>query len=533
MHKIILFLTSSSAPALTTYNWIGAATGTWNTPGNWSPAVVPNSTTAVATIDNNPGGSPVLNCNANVTINRLNLTSAATNWAMTANGGSISFGGVSPQLNATRSSVFSCPVTLLSDLSLNMNSNQQLNFTGVWTNGSKNITLTSTSGGLILLNAANTGTGTYFYIGNGLNLFNNSGFGTMTVNWTNGGSVTSSIVKQSPATGLSNNVVFNDTGTQNYFLNGNTSMTVTGTWSGDVKHDLILSGVNFTGANLSGLTFSGAGRIVFSGTSTLTTANALNNAVTISLGDATNAGATLTYSSTSISNPIIIRPITTGATYNLTPSANATISSNIIMNQNAVVAGTHFFQLSSSGTSTYSGVMSNGASGASTITFNYNTAGSLTMSNTNTYTSPTIVNGAGRLNVTGSIGSSSLTTISNGTLQGNGTVGPVTISTINGKIEARELASPSTSDVLTINGALTENASTAHTFQIGASNASSKLQVNGNITCNGTVAVNASTLGTFVICTYTGTRSGTWTTAISGGSITNDDANKRILLTIV
>lgn len=534
MKHILLFLTLATGVVLNQYSWVGATGGNWNTAANWSPATVPNGATDVANINNVSGGSGTINVDTMVTLNQLNLTSASTNWSIAPTStNKITFDGTDAQFNATRSSTFTCPVILNVDLALNMNSNQTINLASIWTNGAHDIHLTSTSGGSVFLNAVNTGTGTYYYSGNGINLFNNSGFGSMTVNWTNAGSVTSSIVKQSPATGMANNVVINDTGTQSYYLNGNTSMTATGTWSGDVKHDFLINGVNFTSANLSGLTFSGAGRLVFkTDASTLTSANALNGSVEIALGDAAVAGSTLTYSSTAITNPISIRPFagSTG-TYRLVTSASATLSGNMSLNPNAATTGTHTFQLACTGTCTYSGVTSNGASGAATTTFVHNSTGILNVTNTSSYTSPTLVNAAGRLNVTGSIASSTVT-VSNGTLQGTGTVGPVVISTLNGKIEARDATSPSTSQVLTIGGNLTENAATLHTFHIGAANATSKLQVNGNVTLNGTVAVNSSQTGVYEIVNYTGTRSGTWSTAIAGATITYDDILKKIYLTI-
>jgi fibronectin-binding autotransporter adhesin len=220
------------------------------------------------------------------------------------------------------------------------------------------------------------------------------------------------------------------------------------------------------------------------------------------------------------------------------------LEGNIVLNSDSNSSAGAIFQYghsSNSSSSTLSGVVSNGASGASNITFNVITSGngSITMSGNNTYTSPTTISNASPgtystiLDVTGSIGNSSLVTVAaGGTLQGSGTVGPVTA--VSGtSIIAGSLVSPTTSQVLTINGALNET-SVTHKFQIGTGNLSSKFQVNGNVNLSGTVTVNSSVSGTYTIMSFTGTRTGTLTTAITGATITYDNTvgAGRVILTI-
>ncbi|HEY5063934.1 MAG TPA: autotransporter domain-containing protein [Xanthobacteraceae bacterium] len=100
------------------------------------------------------------------------------------------------------------------------------------------------------------------------------------------------------------------------------------------------------------------------------------------------------------------------------------LNSNFTIANHITIAGDPNFTPPSGTTQTLSGVI---ADGSSPGTLNMNGAGTLVLSATNTYTGPTNVD-SGTLEITGSIASSTLTTVeAGGTLTGNGTIGNLTI----------------------------------------------------------------------------------------------------------
>ena len=146
------------------------------------------------------------------------------------------------------------------------------------------------------------------------------------------------------------------------------------------------------------------------GTETLTGANTYAGGTSLS-------GGTLTIGNNSAlgTGTLAIAP---GTTLSFLSAGNFTIANNI------TISGDPTFTTPSGTTQTVSGVIANGGTAGA---LNMNGGGTLVLLAANTYTGPTNVN-AGTLDVTGSIASSSLTTVASGaSLIGNGTVGSIQI----------------------------------------------------------------------------------------------------------
>lgn len=164
-------------------------------------------------------------------------------------------------------------------------------------------------------------------------------------------------------------------------------------------------------------------------------------------------------------------------------------------------------------------------------------AGSLTLSGASTYGGNTSVS-AGTLWINGSIDSNGAVTVDAGaTLGGTGTA-PGTI-TVNGSL------SPGTTGVGTFNtGSVTFNSGATLTMDLNAPGTTGGavndlLVVTGDISLDGALAINKlanfSTTGKYTLITYTGTRSGTFSSdnlAAQGylGVIDYDDTNKQVNL---
>jgi hypothetical protein len=339
---------------------------------------------------------------------------------------------------------------------------------------------------------------------------------------------------------IAKNIIFNDTGANTFELGSSTQSG--GVWtgsnfSGTITHDLIVRNSCNIFNTWTGFTFSGGARLIIAAPSLIGVLNppsgGFPSAATISVGDGATTSTSFQTFLTPLASPIVCRPSTTtaGVITIYGSGASQTFSNGITLNSdsNCVTGSIVDIVPTANIAATISGVISNASNAANvTLRLTSSGAGSITLSNTNTYTSPTSITAtASVVNVTGSIGSTSLITLSGTTvtLKGSGTVGPVTTAGASPKIEARSITAPSSSQVLTINGALNETVATVHTFETGAANASSKivLSPNFNATLSGTVTTNPATpaVGTYTLLSVsgTGTITGTWTTAIVGGSI--------------
>jgi fibronectin-binding autotransporter adhesin len=148
----------------------------------------------------------------------------------------------------------------------------------------------------------------------------------------------------------------------------------------------------------------------------------------------------------------------------------------------------------------FAGLIVNGASNRPVAIVKTGT-GTLTLSGANTYTGTTTVSG-GKLSVTGSLGATTTTIASAATLGGNGT--------LSGAVTCSGALTPADGGLGTLGfGAGLSLASTSVlNFDLGASTASDKLAITGNLTLDGTLNVTESSglsAGAYTIATYTGT----------------------------
>jgi hypothetical protein len=528
--KVILTVTATG-----TVSWIGLTAGTWQTTTNWNPAWIPNDSGIIVNINTDQGaGAKTIAMGTTVpaTINQLNFINATSDWTITGTSPAVlTFDGTSPVLNATHLAAISAPIALgASDLAITGNANITL---GVFNANGKNITNTNTAD-IILSGTMSNATGVLYHQGKGLrtSVVN----ATPDINWTN----TVSGTYISAVGTIAKNIIFNDTGANTFELGSSTQSG--GVWtgsnfSGTITHDLIVRNSCNIFNTWTGFTFSGGARLIIAAPSLIGVLNppsgGFPSAATISVGDGATTSTSFQTFLTPLASPIVCRPSTTtaGVITIYGSGASQTFSNGITLNSdsNCVTGSIVDIVPTANIAATISGVISNASNAANvTLRLTSSGAGSITLSNTNTYTSPTSITAtASVVNVTGSIGSTSLITLSGTTvtLKGSGTVGPVTTAGASPKIEARSITAPSSSQVLTINGALNETVATVHTFETGAANASSKivLSPNFNATLSGTVTTNPATpaVGTYTLLSVsgTGTITGTWTTAIVGGSI--------------
>ena len=146
----------------------------------------------------------------------------------------------------------------------------------------------------------------------------------------------------------------------------------------------------------------------------------------------------------------------------------------------------------------YTATIASALTGASSV--EKTEIGTLILSGANTYTGSTTVNG-GELAVTGSIASSSLTTVNSGaTLSGNGTVGNTTV---NGGGTLKGVAGATLTT-----GNLILNSGSIITAALGAPSTTELFKVNGNLTLGGVLNVsNAGNFGDglYRLISYTGT----------------------------
>jgi hypothetical protein len=545
MHKFFFHTINS----VSTITWTGANNGVWTTSSNWSPSIVPNSTTVGVKIANT---AVTVRLDADRTINQLTFASGTTSQNLsTLTSKILTFDGNGPQLkfNTTGgvNATINTTIAIVSSLAITGSSTAQLLMPKI---NAVSKTITQNTAGIVSFNTTGaTGITGGSYILNGGTLdvtstaLNGSSGPTITVSNTNSGT--------NFGGSFTNALSFSDTGTNDFTVLGNASgYSGAGVWSGNITHSLIFTSTPSTlSGTYSSLTFSGSGKVLITdpngvggaggGGQLVLNTTSFPTSMPIQLGlTSSELGSPGLYNSgtTAISNTINVAISSGGGGAQLdSVSGGGAFTGSIVLNfNNAATAGGILVWGAMGGNNTISGVISNGGANVSNITMKVTTGGTLTLSNTNTYTSPTLISGSTAiLNVTGSISSSSLTTITGGgTLQGSGTVSAVTSSgATTNKIKALSLVSPSVSQVLTIGGNLTETRAVTHTFQSNSSGASSRLQINGNLTASGTVVLTTATSGqTYTIANYTGTSSGVWTSA--QGTITDNTGTKTITIAV-
>jgi hypothetical protein len=150
------------------------------------------------------------------------------------------------------------------------------------------------------------------------------------------------------------------------------------------------------------------------------------------------------------------------------------------------------------------------------------------------HASPTAVDNGGKLKLSGNISTSASLTVNASTLDLTGTA-PATTFTGTSQLASYDTGSPSTSSVGNVSGNLTLTSGTTYKANVGASNASSKIAVTGNITLGSApCTINNPTTGVFTVMTYTGTLSGTFgTITATGHTATATYTGGNVIVTVV
>jgi hypothetical protein len=427
----------------------------WSNAGYWEASVPPNpDLTDTIAVTTTSASAPRITLDQNVTLNHLDLSQTG-NPSFSYNGVSkFTFDGVSPTISGSKGATIDPGIILNSDLSFT--GLGTFNFTGPIT--SNNHSFYQTAKSVLIIGNSFTGTGgSYNLQGGKLTLGNSTSLGTSTgptIILSNAGSLAPNLTNNSAVT-TPNNISFSDIGSNNFTVSGGSSAGYSGNFSGSLSHDLYLSGL-FSGV----WSVSGSFNInVEPTTGTLKISTATfpsSNKIVMGTGLTYSVGQTIV-NNISLTNNIDIIGYSSGAGAwsQLSSAGTGTYSGNIVINSNQSSLAGQTLYLSNSGAKlTISGVISNSATGASNFTVTGN-SGQVVFTGANTYTSPTTLVG-GEFCVNGSISSSSLVTVgANGGLSGKGTVGPVTM-TSNGLLYSYSHSnSPTTSDILTINGNLT------------------------------------------------------------------------------
>ena len=235
------------------------------------------------------------------------------------------------------------------------------------------------------------------------------------------------------------------------------------------------------------ITFGG----LISGTGTLTQigpgALTLNAANTYSGGTFLNDGTIVIGNNSALG--IGTLAMAAGTALSFVSGGNFTIANAV------TITGDPFFTPPAGTTQTLSGVIANGGSAG---TLEMSGAGTLVLSATDTYTGPTNIN-SGALDVTGSIASSSLTTVAKGaTLAGTGTVGSTQINA--GGTFTPGNGTPGTS--MTIAGNLAFASGALYLVQVNPANATSA-NVSGSATLTGATVNAQFAPGSYVAKQYT------------------------------
>lgn len=183
---------------ISTWNWVQTASGSrpWETPGNWSPATIPNEAGSHVIINNTPGGNQTINTGTSFkSLGRLDLGAASGSASYTLSAGTggglnfTSFDGGNAQINQVATSnanTISAPLTLSSSLDIANASASLLTFsTGGITAATTGLkTLTTSTGAVTVSGVIGNGAGSMAVVHDGPGTLVLSGANTFTGGFT-------------------------------------------------------------------------------------------------------------------------------------------------------------------------------------------------------------------------------------------------------------------------------------------------------------------------------------------------------------
>ena len=470
--------------------WINAITTSaqgWNVNTNWSNGTAfPNSTQATAIVNSPIAAGQTINLNQSITVGDLSLGASGGAFNLTGNGGALTFDdtpgeALLVELAAGKGDTISAPVILNSDLNVSNLSTGTLTLAGA-ISGTNGITILGP--GTVALSGTNIFNGGLAVAGGTLQINNQYSAGNNSIQLTGGGTLNENTIS------FTNPIVNSGSNTWTISGSGNVSPAAPLTGGGTLYLNSTCSGVFTPAGDWS----------EFAGTIAWAPGNGAPCRFYGTLGGS-NAWFDLGNSTGNLYNRNGGITVQLGA---LSGGASTKISgASSYANLTTYVIGALGFD------STFNGQISDGSSGATAI----------------------IKAGAGTLTLNGNCTNSGATTISNGTLQVNGSLYTNTVTVAGGTLAGVGVLngpvsvlgggtiSPGTNNgtagTLTVSNNLTLAAGSVSSFGLGTN--SDRIVVEGNLALGGTLNVTnlgGLAAGTITLFTYTGTVSGNLTLGV-------------------
>jgi outer membrane autotransporter protein len=514
--------------------WVGGSSD-WTNPANWSSnPTVPNGTAAFT----NTGSTSVDNTNGVVAIGGITFTSAPNAQAYTLSiESAFIINGAGVANNSTSAQIFNIHDSLIFHNSSTANSGAgavSYNNSGFMfffdTSNAGNAATTITNNEILQFNDTSSAGSAHITNNAELDFFNSSTTGgdgitnnaTGTITFNNSSTAASSVFTNAgtiifSGSSTASTSVFNDSGGTITFnnsstlgsavINGSAGTTVTFNDTSNAGNSIINSGG--AGATVTFNNSSNAGASIINaftgGVLTFNNSSSAGSAIIVAFN---NGGVFFTATS---SGSLASFGIGTGGKLDISGLTSAGTTAGSISGLGNFFLGSKMLTGGGDNTSTtVGGVISDGgASGGTGGSLVKVGTGTLTLSNINTYTETTTVN-AGKLEVDGSIATSSLTTVNSGaTLMGIGAVGNTSIG--SGGIFMPGSATPGSS--MSVTGNLGFVAGSTYKVNLDPTT-SSFANVSGTATLGG-ATVNANfAAGAYIVKQYTilgaGTVSGTF-----------------------
>lgn len=508
---LVPFLFQVGLLSSTTASWTGTTSTNWNTPGNWSPATVPNNVGDIANIDSTTTPNFAITiANDTITLGQLNIDSSL-NYTLSNGSGhfvlDVTSGSAAITIansNGNGTHTIAAPLTLSDALTITQGSTANFEISGVITGS---LGMTKEGNGVLVLsgnNAAsytgqlsiNTGTvsiaadsnlgaaGTALTMSNGILLYTGTDSPTRAISITGNAQIQAETGVTATLNGVisgSGNLTTADDGTvvlaaSNTYTGGTTVSGGTLSISSDANLGNTSGGLHLGNGTLlltSGISSARSGSITGNATIDSAASNTFsgnfNGAGSLTLqsgGTFTLTGSNSYSGGTTVATGTTLAGTTNGIQGAITLNA---ASSNLIFNQNF--------------NGTYSSAITSAVASAGALT--KTGTGTLTITGTSSSFSGTTVVNQGTLVVNESLGTSAVTVASGATLGGSGTVGATASS---GTIYPGISGSSST---LTINGTLTLNPTSAVNILIAPLTAD-KLAVSGAANTDGSLNIKTT-----------------------------------------